>query len=187
MDAGRLWQCSWWGVGIFGAQSRRIWTWKCRRSFGRVVPFDGESTLQQGCPVKGDSVELGKCVEEMIDVLFANILDAKGINNQGEYDVARVVAPKTESAQRWVVVMPARCLVVSCWLVMISACLSPYMPFWISMLIHLSDVTISHKLYWSMISWGMVEIWRRMYSLYAHGRVEVEVFDVANRESGIES
>lgn len=105
MDVGHLRQSVQWGVGICGALFFDVLGHGNVNVFGCVVPFDGECTVQRACPVSGDSVEFCKCVEEVIDVLFANIPDAKVINNKGEYDVAHAVVPKTWIAWCGVVVM----------------------------------------------------------------------------------
>ena len=48
-----------------------------------VVPVDGESTEDGTSPFNGDGVEFLEDLDEVVGVLFSDVLDAKVVNNEG--------------------------------------------------------------------------------------------------------
>ena len=53
-----------------------------------VIPGQSEAAVEGAVPFSGDCVELAQCVDEMLGVVFADILDAEVIDNKGERDGA---------------------------------------------------------------------------------------------------
>ena len=59
-----------------------------------VVPIDGESTEEGTSPVDGDGVEFLEGLDEVVSVLFSDVLDKKVIYNEGEKYGFGVVLPQ---------------------------------------------------------------------------------------------
>ena len=59
-----------------------------------VVPVDGESAEEGTNPVEGDGVEFMEVLDEVVGVLFSNVLDAKVVYNKGEEYGFGVVLPQ---------------------------------------------------------------------------------------------
>ena len=59
----------------------------------RLVPVNGESVEEVTGPVYGDGVEFLEGLDEMVSVLFADILDSKVVNDEGEKNGLGVVLP----------------------------------------------------------------------------------------------
>ena len=59
-----------------------------------VVPIDGESVEEGTGPVDGDCEEFLEGLDEVVGFLFANVLDPKVINDEGENDGLGVVLPE---------------------------------------------------------------------------------------------
>ena len=59
-----------------------------------VVPFDIESTEEGTSPVNGDGVEFLDGLDDVVGVLFSDILDAKVVHNEGEKYGFGVVLPQ---------------------------------------------------------------------------------------------
>ena len=51
-----------------------------------IVPVDDESAEEGNGPVDGDGVEFLESLDEVVGVLFADVLDPKVINDEGEND-----------------------------------------------------------------------------------------------------
>ena len=49
-----------------------------------VVPVDGESTEEGTNPVNGDGVEFLEGLDEVVGVLFSDVLDDKFVYDEGE-------------------------------------------------------------------------------------------------------
>ena len=58
-----------------------------------VVPVDGESTEEGTSPVYGDGVEFLEGLDEVVGVLFSNVLHAKVVYDEGEKYGFGVVLP----------------------------------------------------------------------------------------------
>ena len=59
-----------------------------------VVPFDGESAEEGISPVNGDGVEFLEGLDEVVGVLFSDVLYAKIVNDEGEEYGLGVVIPQ---------------------------------------------------------------------------------------------
>ena len=59
-----------------------------------IVPVNGESAEEGTSPVDGDGVEFLEGLDEVVRVLFADVLDPKVINEEGENDGLGVVFPE---------------------------------------------------------------------------------------------
>ena len=59
-----------------------------------VVPVDGESTEEGTSPVDGDGVDFLEGLDEVVGVLFSDILDAKVVYDEGEKYGFGVVLPE---------------------------------------------------------------------------------------------
>jgi hypothetical protein len=59
-----------------------------------VVPFYGEDTIKFTFPVGGDGVKMLKGFDEVVGIVFADVLDAKVVNNEAEGDIAALVTPE---------------------------------------------------------------------------------------------
>ena len=62
-----------------------------------VVPLDGEAAVECTGPVCGDFVEGLEGGDEMLGIVFVDVLDPKVIVDEGEDDVACGVAPQAGS------------------------------------------------------------------------------------------
>jgi hypothetical protein len=69
--------------------------------FFGVVPFDSEATIKFAFPVGGNGVKVLQGIDEMVGIVFANIFDAKVVDDEAEGDVAALVSPKAGGARRW--------------------------------------------------------------------------------------
>jgi hypothetical protein len=69
--------------------------------FFGVVPFYSEATIKFAFPVGGNGVKVLKGIDEVVGIVFANILDAKVINNEAEGDVTALVLPKAGGLRSW--------------------------------------------------------------------------------------
>jgi hypothetical protein len=49
-----------------------------------VVPFDGEATLKFAFPVGRDDVKVLEGFDEVVGIVFSNVLDTKVVNNKAE-------------------------------------------------------------------------------------------------------
>ena len=58
-----------------------------------IVPVNGESAEEVNGPVNGYCVEFLEGLDEVVGALFANVLDPKVINNEGENYGLGVVLP----------------------------------------------------------------------------------------------
>ena len=68
-----------------------------------VIPGQSEAAVQRAVPLCGDGVELAKRSDEMLSVVFADILDAEVVDNKGEGDGSSVVTKKSGSVWSGVV------------------------------------------------------------------------------------
>ena len=59
-----------------------------------VVPVDGESTEKGMSPVDGDGVEFFEGLDEVVGVLFSDVLDAEFVYNEGKKYGFGVVLPQ---------------------------------------------------------------------------------------------
>ena len=59
-----------------------------------IVPVNGESAEKGTGPVDGDGVEFLEGLGEVVGVIFADVLDSKVINNEGENDGLGGVLPE---------------------------------------------------------------------------------------------
>ena len=59
-----------------------------------VVPVDCESAEEGTSPVDGDGVEFLEVLDEVVGVLFSNVLDAKVVYDEGEKYGFGVVLPQ---------------------------------------------------------------------------------------------
>ena len=59
-----------------------------------IVPVNGESAEKGTGPVDGDSVDFLEGLDEVVGVLFSNLLDAKVVNDEGENDGLGGVLPE---------------------------------------------------------------------------------------------
>ena len=59
-----------------------------------IVPVDGESAEEGTSPVDGDGVEFLEGLDEVVGVLFSDVLDAKVVYNEGEKYGFGVVLPQ---------------------------------------------------------------------------------------------
>jgi hypothetical protein len=66
-----------------------------------VVPFYGEATINFAFPVGGNGVKVLKGIDEVVGIVFANILDAKVVNKEAEGAVTAVVTPKAGGLRSW--------------------------------------------------------------------------------------
>ena len=69
-----------------------FWNGNFAGAFG-IVPVDVESAEEGTGPVNGDGVEFLEGLDEVVGVLFADVLDPKVINDEGENDGLGVVLP----------------------------------------------------------------------------------------------
>jgi hypothetical protein len=69
--------------------------------FVGVVPFDSEATIKFPFPVGGNGVKVLQGIDKMVGIVFANIFDAKVVNDEAEGDVTALVSPKAGGARRW--------------------------------------------------------------------------------------
>ena len=60
-----------------------------------IVPVDGDSAEEGTGPVNGDGVEFLEGLDEVVGVLFADVLDPKVINDKGENYGLGVVLPES--------------------------------------------------------------------------------------------
>ena len=63
-----------------------------------IVPVNGESAEEGTGPVDGDFIEVLEGLDEVVGVLFANVLDTKVVNNEGESDGLGGVLPERRSS-----------------------------------------------------------------------------------------
>ena len=60
-----------------------------------VVPLESETAVETAGPVSGDGVLGAEAVEQMFGMFFANILDAKVVDNQTEGDGSGLMGEET--------------------------------------------------------------------------------------------
>ena len=60
-----------------------------------VVPVDGESAEEGTSPVDGYGVEFLEGLDEVVGVLFSNVLDTKNVYDEGEKYWFGVVLPQS--------------------------------------------------------------------------------------------
>jgi hypothetical protein len=65
-----------------------------------VVPFYGEATIKFTFPGGGDDVKILKGFDEVVGIVFADVLDAKVVDNEAEGDVAARVTPEAGGSRR---------------------------------------------------------------------------------------
>ena len=87
-------------VGTCEGRQARSRAWNVNKFFG-VVPFDSEATIKFAFPVGGKGVKVLQGIDEMVGIVFANIFDAKVVNNEAEGDVTALVPPKAGGLRRW--------------------------------------------------------------------------------------
>ena len=59
-----------------------------------IVPVDDDSAEEGTSPVDGDGVEFLECLDEVVRVLFPDVLDTKVVNDEGEKYGLSVVLPQ---------------------------------------------------------------------------------------------
>ena len=59
-----------------------------------IVPVDGESAEEGTSTVDGDGVDFWEGLDEVVGVLFFDVLDAKVVNDEGEKYGLSVVLPQ---------------------------------------------------------------------------------------------
>ena len=64
-----------------------------------VVPVDGESAEEGTSPVDGDGVEFMEGLDEVVGVLFSNVLHAKVVYKEGEKYGFGVVLPQRRGSE----------------------------------------------------------------------------------------
>ena len=64
-----------------------------------IVPIDGESSEEGTSPVDGDGVEFLEVLDEVVGVLFSNVLDAKVVYNEGKKYGFGVVFPQRRGSR----------------------------------------------------------------------------------------
>lgn len=62
-----------------------------------VVPCEGEAAVEGACPINGDGVKELECVDEVLSMMFADVLDAEVVNDESEGDRAFGVGEETGS------------------------------------------------------------------------------------------
>jgi hypothetical protein len=68
-----------------------------------IVPIDGEAAVEETSPVGGAGVEVLEGLDEMIGMLFANVLDSKVVDDEAENDGTCRVFPETWGSWCWIV------------------------------------------------------------------------------------
>ena len=68
-----------------------------------IVPFEGQTEIFGPFHVDGYCVQVTYRVEEVVEVVFANVLYAKVVNDQRERNVAGAVRPEGQGAGDWAV------------------------------------------------------------------------------------
>ena len=63
-----------------------------------IVPVNGESAEEGTGPVDGDCLEFLEGLDEVVGVIFANVLEPKVINDEGENDGLGSVLPERRSS-----------------------------------------------------------------------------------------
>jgi hypothetical protein len=71
-----------------------------------VVPLACDTIVEGGSPINGHSfIVVMQKVEEVIDMVFADILDGKVVNHKAEHDRLECVAPKAWSRMNLIIAM----------------------------------------------------------------------------------
>jgi hypothetical protein len=78
-------------------------------------------------PSRWRHIEILECAEEVLGMLFANILDAKVIEDEQEGNVASVVVPKSWGARSWDIAVLGK-MILKLLVGDDAACFKPYMP-----------------------------------------------------------
>ena len=63
-----------------------------------IVPVDGESAEEGTSPVNGDGVEFLEGLDEVVGILFSDVLDAKVVYDEGEEYGFGVVLPQCQGS-----------------------------------------------------------------------------------------
>jgi hypothetical protein len=66
-----------------------------------IVPVECEATLTVASPILGTFVFLVDDGNEVVDVLFVSVSDAKIVNDQGEHEVAVEMFPQAGGHRAW--------------------------------------------------------------------------------------